>query len=438
MTDNDQQFVAWFRHASPYIHAHHGKTFVISFDGAAVDSANFRHLMHDIALLSNLGIHLVLVHGTRLRIERNLEQGGLAAQQYADGLRITDNTALEHVKSACGQISSEIQALLSMGLSNSPLHAAKIKISSGNFITAKPVGVRHGIDFKYTGEVRRVDNAELQRQLNHGSIVLISPLGYSPSGEIFNLAIEDVATSVAIALKANKWVSLSESTGTLSHSGYLTMQTATQLLAEQSLEADLHRQLKNAIRACENGVERVHFVERQLDGGLLLELFSRDGVGTMLSKDPFENLRQAQIDDVGGIIALIAPLEKAGVLVKRSREKLETEIAYFVVQERDGVIIACAALYPYLDEKMAELACVAVHPRYHGTKRGDALLAFMEQQAQAQQIEHLFVMTTRTAHWFQERGFIAAELEDLPMAKKQLYNYQRQSKIFIKTLSAGL
>jgi len=433
MTHNNQQFVAWFRHASPYIHAHHGKTFVISLDGAAVDSAGFRHLMHDIALLSNLGIHLVLVHGTRLRIERNLQLRGLAPQ-YADGLRITDSTALQHVKSACGQISAEIQALLSMGLTNSPLHTAEIKISSGNFITAKPVGVRDGVDFKYTGEVRRVDNKEIQHQLNHGYIVLISPLGYSPTGEIFNLTVEDVATSVAIALKANKWVNLSESTGKLSHSGYLTMQMAAQLLAEKSLDIELHRQLKNAIRACEHGVERVHFVERRLDGALLLELFSRDGVGTMLSKDPFENLRQATIDDVGGVIALIAPLEKAGVLVKRSREKLETEIGYFVVQERDGAIIACAALYPYPQEQMAELACVAVDPRYHGTKRGDALLAFMEQQALSDKIKSLFVMTTRTAHWFQERGFVAAILDDLPMTKKQLYNYQRQSKIFIKHL----
>ncbi len=426
------QFVAWFRHASPYIHAHRGKTFVISFEGAAVDSPGFRNLLHDIALLSSLGIRLVLVHGTRLQIERNLQERGLA-MQYAEGMRITDDVALQQVKAACGQIAANIRALLSMGLTNSPQIYANLRVTSGNFVTARPLGVRDGVDFQYTGEVRRVDKAAIQQQLELGCIVLVSPLGYSPTGEIFNLSVEDVATAVAIALQVDKWIGLAETLVPGEHRGFITLQDAEQLLRSNQ-DADTFRQLRNAVRACKNGVARVHLIERSTDGGVLLELFTREGIGTMVSQNPFEHLRRATIDDVRGIIDLISPLEEQGILVKRSREKLEMEIGCFVVQERDNAIVACAALYPYLEEGMAELACVAVHPHYKNQQRGDALLAFIEQEVKALGISQLFVLTTRTAHWFLERGFQAADPEALPMARRELYNYQRQSKVFIKAL----
>ncbi|MDM8547621.1 amino-acid N-acetyltransferase [Candidatus Venteria ishoeyi] len=426
------QFVSWFRHASPYIHAHHGKTFVLSFEGIAVSSTRFRHLIHDIALLSSLGIRLVLVHGTRQRIKQNLEERGVT-QQYANGMRITDDTSLEQVKAACGQITADILALLSMGMTDSPEIYANIRIVSGNFITARPLGIRSGVDFMHTGEVRRVEANAIQQQLDNGCIVLISPLGYSPTGEIFNLSVEDVSTSVAITLKADKWVSLNELEQAISDNDHLTLQETRELLKNAS-DADTFRILRGAAHACEQGVNRVHLVQRNIDGGLLMELFSRDGVGTMISADPYEHLRQATIDDVGSILNLIAPLEEEGVLVKRSREKLEMEIGRFVVQERDGTIIACAALYPYPEEHMAELACVAVHPDYKGKQRGDALLGFMEKQARKNHIHRLFILTTRTAQWFQQRGFTQAKLDKLPITRLNLYNYQRLSKIFIKDL----
>lgn len=431
-----QQFVGWFRHASPYIHAHRGRTFVISFAGEAVESDGFIHLIHDIALLSSLGIRLIIVHGTRLQIERGLQARGLTTQ-YAQDLRITDDEALESVKAACGKISAEIQALLSMGLTNLPLVEAKIRIISGNFIVAHPVGVRDGVDFIHTGEVRRVDSQAIRRHLDEGDIVLISPLGYSPSGEVFNLAVEDVATAVATALQVEKWICLTEVQGLLDSRGckipYLVLPEARRFLVTLP-KGEVRRQLRNAIKACENGVQRVHLLERHIDGGLLSELFTRDGIGTMLSKDPFENLRQATVEDVGGIIRLISPLEKKGVLVRRSREKLENEINSFVVQEREGMIVACAALYSFPDEHMGELACVAVHPDYRGEARGDALLKFIERSALRQGISQLFVLTTRTAHWFMERGFAPAPLDALPLKRQELYNFQRQSKVFIKPL----
>lgn len=427
-----EHFVAWFRHASPYIHAHRGKTFVISFEGSALDSTTFQRLVHDLALLHSLGIRLVLVHGARLQIERNLQERGVP-MQYADGMRITDLPALQQAKAACGQMVVDITAALSMGLSDSPHTRSPLRVSSGNFISARPLGVRDGVDFQYTGEVRRVDHEAISHQLEHGFIVLISPLGYSPTGEVFNLSVEDVATSVAIALKAHKWVLLSESPISYLRQGYLTVQQAAQLLEENQDPLSV-RQLKNIIRACEQGVERIHLLERQIDGGILIELFTREGIGTLVSKDPFEHLRRATLHDLRGIIELITPLEQQGILVKRSREKLETEIHHFVVQQRDGAIVGCAALYPYPEEKMGELACLAVHSLYKGQHRGDALLAFLERQALDLGLKTLFVLTTRTAHWFLERGFQPAPLDALPVTKRQLYNYHRQSKVFLKPL----
>jgi amino-acid N-acetyltransferase len=441
--NSDAEFVAWFRHASPYIHSHRAHTFVISFDGAAVEDEGFIHLIHDLALLNNLGIRVVLVHGTRHQIERDLRRRN-QSWHYANGIRITDDTALNSAMAACGEIAARIQGLLSMGLANVPQmdpmlrdEAANIRLVIGNFITAKPVGVRDGIDFQHTGEVRRVDAGAIQRHLDDGNMVLVPPLGYSPSGEIFNLTSEDVATSVAIALTAAKWICLTENQGLRDAQGCLLRQMVlqdAQILLTQAQDEDTASQLRNAVRACANGVKRVHLVERCIDGGLLLELFSRDGIGTLISTDPYENLRKATVEDVYGIIRLIEPLEQAGILVRRSREKLEMEIPYFVVQERDGIIIACAALYPFAAEKMGELACLAVHENYRRQQRGDVLLCYMERQARQLGLERLFVLTTRTAHWFIERGFAAADISILPQARQHLYNYQRQSKVFVKTL----
>lgn len=433
---NISQFINWFRSVSPYIHAHRGRTFVISISGEAIQSPHITYLLHDIALLNSLGIRVVLVHGNRPQIEAGLQAKGLKSQ-YFQGQRITDEVALCCAKAACGEVSTEIQRYLSMGLANSPTTNARITVATGNFITARPLGVREGVDFNYTGEVRRVDAAAIARRLDEGCIVLISPIGYSPTGEVFNLLNEDVATAVASALHAAKWICLSDSSGLFNVDGQvlrqLTLVQAQQLLARHPLSED-YRQLTNAIKACQNGVHRVHLVTRHIEGSLLLELFSRDGIGTLISTDEFDSIRKATIEDVGGLLELIEPLEALGILVRRSREKLEIEIDYFTVQERDGMIIACAALYPFVQEKMAELACLAVHPHYRGENRGDSLLAFLERDAQSQGIDDIFVLTTHTAHWFQERGFVAAALDSLPMSRRVLYNYQRKSKVFIKHL----
>ena len=431
-------FVTWFRQSSPYIHAHRGRTFVVSFGGEACADPGFPNLVHDIALLHALGIRLVLVHGARPQIEERLHARG-AEMRYVNGLRVTDQDALACVKEAAGSLRVEIEALLSMGVANSPMAGARIRVASGNFVTAKPIGVLDGIDYEHTGAVRRIDTEAIGQRLGEGAIALIPPIGYSPTGEVFNLSAADVATNTAIALGADKLICLLEGPGILDPSGRLITNMIPRevdalLLATRDLAEEPTQLLRGAVSACRSGVKRIHLISRKTDGALLHELFTRDGAGTLVTAEPFEDLRPARIDDVRGILELIAPLETGGVLVRRSRERLETEIGRFVVMERDGMIIACAALYPYAGNGLGELACLAVHPDYRSGERGDKLLDFIEGQAKAQGIGRLFVLTTQTAHWFQERGFEPSNLTALPMEKQALYNYRRNSKVFIKAL----
>lgn len=431
-------FVQWFRQASPYINAHRGKTFVVLISGEAVEADSFSSLIHDLALLHSLGIRLVLAHGARPQVEERLHEAGRQLR-YVNGLRLTEGDDLRYVKQAVGRVRIRIEARLSLGIANSPMHGARLRVASGNLITARPLGVRAGIDYGFTGEVRRIDDRAIRLWLDQDAIVLLSPLGYSPTGEIFNLSAEDVATATAIALRADKLLILSEGRELRDPAGQLIRELspsdAERLFAQSPALAEDHaRYLRQALRACQAGVRRVHLLSRRRNGALLLELFTRDGVGTMLTADIYEGLRPATIDDVGGMLELIQPLEEDGTLVRRSRERLEMEIDRFNLLERDGAIIGCAALYPFPAERLGELACVAVQPAYRSRGRADALLHCIERQARTQGLERLFVLTTRAAHWFRERGFEPAEVADLPVQKQALYNWRRRSKVFIKIL----
>jgi len=436
--NNTIQFVDWFRNSSPYINAFRGHTFVIVFGGELLAEQRFTGLAHDIALLNSLGIKLVLVHGSRPQIEQRL-RARKAQNQYIHGVRITDEEALECVKEAAGAVSVEITALLSMGLANTPMAGARIRLTSGNFVTARPLGVLEGIDYRYTGTVRRIDHQAIQHQLDDGAIVLLSPIGYSPTGEVFNLSALEVAAAAATVLKARKYVHLVEARGLERPGGELirelTLAEAENHLVRQTdLVPSLAEGMRHAIDACRGGVRRAHLVDYRIDGALLLELFTRDGIGTLISTDIYQGVRQATIEDVGGILGLIAPLEASGALVRRSREHLEIEIGEFTVVERDGSIIACAAFRPFAEELVGELACLVVHPDYQRSGYGETLLNLIENEAKRRGIERLFVLTTQAAHWFQERGFRPAEVGELPISRQVMYNYQRNSKVFIKPL----
>jgi amino-acid N-acetyltransferase len=426
-------FVEWMRQATPYIHAHRGRTFVIAFGGEAVADPHFPSLVHDIALLHGCGIRLVLVHGARPQIEERLARCG-AQLRYVNGLRVTDATALRCVKEAAGTVRVEIEALLSLGLANSPMAGVHIPVVSGNVVTARPLGVIDGVDYAHTGAVRRVNHEMLRALLAQGAVALMPPLGYSPTGEVFNLSAADVARSAAVALGADKLIFLLEHGTAPLPPNVLAQEVDALLTAAPDLPPELVACCRAGAEACRGGVRRVHLVKRQHNGALLRELFTRDGSGTLISAEPYEPLRSAQVDDVTGIIELLRPLEERGILVRRERERLEMEIDRFVLTERDGLMTSCAALYEYPADGMAELACLVVHPDYRGGRRGDRLLEHLAQQARARGIGRLFVLTTQTAHWFQERGFQAAELAALPLAKQAHYHFQRRSKVFIKEL----
>lgn len=433
-----QEFVRWFRAAAPYIHAFGGRTFVIAFGGEVVEDGQFTALSHDLNLLASLEVRLVLVHGARPQIESRMKRARIGSR-FVDGLRVTDRTTLEAVKEANGTVRVEVEALLSMGLINSPMAGADIRVASGNFVTARPLGVRGGVDLQHTGQVRKIDATGIRKRLDDGELVLLSPLGYSPTGETFNLSLEDVAVNAAIALDADKLIFLMNTPGVTDARGdllrELTAQEAQDILrSTQNLPEDIGYYLPGAVRACHHGVARTHLISRHMDGAIVQELFTHDGVGTMVTEMPLESTRAAEIGDVGGILQLIEPLEAEGVLVRRGRERLEMEIDHFFVMEHDGLIIACAALYPFVQENCAELACMAVHPAFRGGGRGDHLLRHVEEVARKQGVRSLFVLTTRTAHWFIERGFVETDVGTLPPARQQLYNYQRRSKVFAKQI----
>jgi amino-acid N-acetyltransferase len=430
-------FVSWFRNSSPYIHAHRNRTFVIFFSGVAVTEPDFDNLIHDFALLKSLGVRLVLVHGIRTQIdERLLEQGD--TPKFHHHLRITDATTLQYVKQAAGLVRIEVEALLSMGVSGSPMAGAKIRVASGNFVTAKPLGVLDGIDYCYTGKVRRIDSQGIHQQLDQNNVVLISPIGYSPSGEVFNLSAEEVATEVAIALQAEKLILLTEQ-ACVSPQDQQPIQQLTTVQANELLQQNptlseiIARSLRAAIQSCQQGVQRAHLINRHVDGALLLELFTRDGIGTLISSTAFETIRTATLDDIGGILELIKPLEQQGKLAKRSREKIEMEISDYVVIERDGLIIGCIALHADLPGQFGAIACLAVHPDYQGGARAKRMLEFVYDKAKQLQLKTLFVLSTQTMHWFIEQGFLPTDLQHLPESLRLLYNPARNSKILYKT-----
>tara|TARA_R110000744_G_scaffold153828_4_gene268283 strand:+ start:2696 stop:4006 length:1311 start_codon:yes stop_codon:yes gene_type:complete len=434
LSHNDS--VKLFRNSAPYINAHRGKTFVLMFGGEAVEDANFANIIQDIALLNSLGVRLILVHGARPQIDQRAIWRKVEPR-FSEDVRITDKQTLECVKDAAGSVRSQIEALLTMGLANSPMHGAQIRVCSGNLVVAMPIGVRNGVDFEHTGLVRRVDVTGINDHLDDGSIVLLPPMGYSPTGEVFNLSHEDVATNAVKALKADKLIIFTENDGLVDETGRLLrniqLNSLYPMLEQAHLQQEKHS-IQTIIDSLEAGVSRCHCVSYGQDGALLQELFTRDGAGSLISQSYYEQIRTATIEDVGGILNLINPLEEKGILVKRSREILEREIEQFTIIERDGMTIACAALYPYLEEQCGELACVATHTDYRGGNRGERLLSAICEQAKLQGLTSIFCLTTVTSHWFQEQGFVRATLDDLPAKKKQLYNFQRNSKVFVLTL----
>jgi amino-acid N-acetyltransferase len=438
-------FVGAIRSAAPYVHLHHGKTFVIAFPGEICLREDTDRLLADIALLSSLGVRVVLVHGVRPQIESELQVRGIPSV-FAGDLRVTDAATMEAVKAAVGSLRMDIEARLSASLGNSPMAGSRIKVVGGNWVTARPVGVRDGVDHLLTGLVRHVDVAEIRDQLSTDRIVLVSPIGYSPTGETFNLRNADVAEAVATGLGADKLIFVIESEpGTwrmaldAGDAGQLALGQVEQVLdtelRDRTLSAEDRNCVRAALSACRDGVRRVHLIGTEGASPLLRELYTRDGCGLMISADDdYESTRQATIEDVAGIMSLIAPLERSGALVPRSREQLELDIDTFSVIVRDGTVIACNALVPHHDERSAEMACVAVHPDYRGRDLAAVLLRRARTQARSLGLSRIFALTTQTPHWFIEHGFVRGSASDLPQSRRQTSSPARNSLVLIDHL----
>ena len=440
-------FVPWFRSVAPYIHMHRGKTFVVGLTGEAIAAGKLPHIAQDLALIQSMGVKIVLVHGFRPQVNEQLRAKGQQSK-YSHGMRITDEVALDCAQEAAGQLRYEIEAAFSQGLPNTPMAGSTVRVISGNFITARPVGVVDGVDFRHSGLVRKVDVAGITRTLDFGAMVLLSPFGFSPTGEAFNLTMEEVATSVAIALQADKLVFLSEIAGIrveplAPESDDNPIDTELPLAQAQQLIADLPNPqqptdtafyLQHCVKACKAGVERSHIIPFAVDGSLLLEVYVHDGIGTMVVDEKLESLREAAADDVGGILQLIEPFERDGTLVKRDRTEIERDIANYTIVEHDGVIFACAALYPFPESRTGEMAALTVSPQTQGQGDGEKVLKRIEQRARAAGLDSIFVLTTRTMHWFLKRGFVQMDPDWLPEARKRKYNWDRKSLVLVKKL----
>ncbi|WP_144212178.1 amino-acid N-acetyltransferase [Shewanella donghaensis] len=430
------ELVDGFRHSAPYVNDHRGKTFVVMLGGEALLHNQFRGILNDVALLHSLGIKVVLVYGARPQIDHALKREGIEPT-YHNGVRITDEDSLRVIKQVAGSVQFDITARLSMSLGNTPMQNAQINLVSGNFVIAQPLGIDDGVDFCLTGKVRRIDTRGLERQLDNNCIVVMGPMAVSVTGECFNLTAEEVATQVAIKLKADKIIGFSNTHGILGEDGEVIAELmpngAQTILEEMALAGKscvgTMAFLKASIDACRNGIPRCHLVSYLEDGTLLQELFSREGIGTQIVTESAERLRRANIGDIGGVLNLIRPLEEQGVLVRRSREQLEMEIEQFMLIERDNLVIGCAALYPFEEDNAGEFACLVVHQDYRDADRGSVLLNNIIGQARVRGYSRLFALTTRSIHWFLEHGFNIVDVEQLPNAKKKLYNFQRNSKI---------
>lgn len=435
------ELVNGFRQSASYVNAHRGKTFVVMLGGEALAQTQFHSIINDIALLHSLGIKMVLVHGARPQIDDALSIHDIKPE-YHSGVRITDEASLKVIKQVVGGLQLDITARLSMSLSNTPLQGAQINVVSGNFVIAQPLGVDDGVDFCLSGKVRRIDTEGLKRQLEHNGIVLLGPIAASVTGDSFNLTAEEVATQIAIKLKADKMIGFSAEKGILNTQGEVLAelmptdvhQLLTEVSSSTAMGVGTTMFLQASIDACRNGVARCHFISYLDNGALLQEMFSRDGVGTQVVTESAERLRRASIRDIGGILDLIRPLEEKGILVRRSREQLEMEIEQFMLIERDSLVIGCAAFYPFEEDNAGEFACLVVHPEYRDADRGSLLLNNIIGQARVRGYSRLFALTTRSIHWFLEHGFNIVEVNELPEKKKQLYNYQRKSKILLLEL----
>ena len=417
--------INWFRSAAGYIDAHKGKTFVVSLCDGAISSENLEKIVSDCILLNTLGVRLVIVFNGDQRIQNKL----LSEWAEFKGKRITRFSQIALLSEVIGSIRNELEATFMSHSFHLPGGKKEILLTSGNFVKAKPLGIIDGVDFESSGEVRKINALAINRQLDTNAILLIPPIGFAPGGELFYLDSDEVACKIACAVSADKLLYLSEAPGLLDQENRIISEVDLGREKEEITEQNLYQFCEEA---CNNGVNRCHIISHKIDGAIIQELFTHHGSGTQLTGISSEKVRSALQEDVTAILDLVKPSEREGALISRTKESIETKLSNFFVIERDGFLVACAALHIY--GEVGEVACMVTHPDYRNMEKGDKLLDLIEEKAIASGLKSLFVLTTRSAHWFKERDFLSIDFDELPKEKKEEYDLKRSSIILKKDL----
>jgi len=412
-----------------YIPRFREKTFIISVDGAIVTDENFANILLDVAVLRSLNIRVVLVHGAAAQIVTLAKQQKITPSDL-DGSGITDAETLKLALTAANRLTHEILE----GLSANDLRAA-----CTNAIIAHPLGILQGVDHLFTGKVERVDVELLQTLLAQGIIPIVPPLGFDGDGKTYRVNSDSVAVAVADALKATKLIFITTEDGII-HQGQLIRQMLVadlnERLKKNDFAAEMISKARHAAAACNAGVQRVHIINGRVDEGLLAEVFSNEGIGTLIYANEYQQIRRAMKKDVRSILSLTKNSVATAELVKRTRTAIEKQLNDYYIFEIDKNPVACVALHTYAEHGKGELAYLYVNPSHENQGIGRKLIQFVENKARESGLNELLTLSTQAFTYFQSKGgFVEGTPEDLPPARREKYDQSgRNSKVLVKKL----
>ncbi len=414
-----------------YIPQFREKTFILAIDGAIVTDENFATLLLDVAVLRSLNIRVVLVHGASAQIKALAEEQKVQPSNL-DGSGVTDASTLQLALTAANRLTHEILE----GLSANDLRAA-----STNVITAHPMGIIQGVDHLFTGKVERVDTELLTSLLSQGVVPVIPPLGFDGDGRTYRVNSDGVAVAVAEALKAIKLIFITAQDGILVQGRLIRQMPVADLESVLALQkADIAPEhvskAIHAVAACKAGVPRVHIINGRVDEGLLAEVFSNEGIGTLIYGNDYQQIRRAMKKDIRAIQLLTKAAVEAEELVKRTRASIEKNLGDYFIFEIDKNPVACVALHVYPEQKKGELACLYVNPSYENQGIGRKLIQFVENKARETGLGELITLSTQAFTYFQSKGgFAEGTPDDLPPARREKYERSgRNSKVLVKKL----
>ena len=370
-----------------YVPRFRERTFVVAMDGAAVADENFANILMDVAVLWSLNIRTVLVHGASVLIRSLAEQSGVTPSDL-EGSGVTDEETLKLALAASNRLTHETLEGLA---------AADLRAAATNAVIAHPVGILGGVDHLFTGRVERVDVGLLDTLLSNGIVPVVPPLGFDGEGGTYRVNSDAVAVALAGALGAVKLIFMTTADGLVVDGARvrrLTVGELTEALKRSAVDESLHSKARHAVAACQAGIPRVHVINGHVDDGLLAEVFSNDGIGTLIYADEYQEIRPARRSDIHTIEHLIHASIESEELAPRSRETLEEQLEDFYILEVDRNPIACVALHEYTDEDLGELACLCVHPSHENRGVGQKMMQFVEAQAREKGLRRLLALST--------------------------------------------